>query len=56
MWLFAMFANNDPNSWKEVFFDDWGSLLKHLRKIDECKVPIDSMQWVFVTYFLEANR
>jgi len=56
MWLFAMFATSESDSWRDIFFDDWESLHDYLKKINACEVPINSMEWIFVTYFLEANQ
>jgi len=39
-----------PDSWREIFFDDWAGLLSRLDMIDNGVANIDPLQWVFVAY------
>lgn len=44
------------DSWRDTFFDDWGSLLSRLDMIDNGVANVDPLQWVFIAYTKQFHQ
>lgn len=50
-WLLV--AASDVDNYREIFFNDWESLIGHIKKIDNCEISIDERLWPGLTWPIE---